>query len=141
VAGAAKAAHALRPGGRLAVFWNSFRPPADVDKALAEVWFRVFGSPFSLATLAGPGAYSAMCTKAADGMRQASAFGDSEEWRFDWDRPYTRDEWLDLVPTAGGSGQLPADSLISSSRASGPPSTRWGADSPCTTARWRSPRR
>ena len=26
VAGAAKAAQALRPGGRLAVFWNAFQP-------------------------------------------------------------------------------------------------------------------
>ena len=111
VAGAAKAAQVLRPGGRLAVFWNSFRPPADVDKAFAEVWLRVFGSPFSLATLAGPDAYSAMCTKAADGMRQAGAFGHSQEWRFDWDRPYTRDEWLEQVPTFGGACQLPPAKL------------------------------
>ena len=53
------------------MFWNSISPSAGVDKAFAEVWLRVFGSPFSLATLAGPDAYSAMCTKAADGMRQA----------------------------------------------------------------------
>ena len=107
VAGAAKAAQVLRPGGRLAVFWNSFRPPVDVDKAFADVWHRVFGSSFSLATLAGPDAYSAMCTKAADGMRPSGAFGDSEEWRFDWDRPYTREEWLQVVPTFGGFSQYP----------------------------------
>jgi SAM-dependent methyltransferase len=107
VTGAAKAAQVLRPGGRLAVFWNSFRPPVDVDEAFAEVWHRLFGSPFRLATMAGPDAYSVMCTKAADGMRQAGAFGDSEEWRFDWDRLYTRDEWLDVVPTFGGYSQIP----------------------------------
>ena len=39
-------------------------------------------------------------------MRQAGAFADSHEWRFDWDRPYTRDEWLDVVPTFGGYGQI-----------------------------------
>lgn len=107
VAGAAKAAQVLRPGGRLAVFWNSFRPQAEVDKAFAGVWHRVFGSPFSLAAQAGPDAYSAMCRKAADGMRQAGAFGDSQEWRFDWDRTYTRDEWLEVVPTFGGFSQYP----------------------------------
>jgi len=107
VAGAAKAAQVLRPGGRLAVFWNSFRPPADVDEAFAKVWHRVFDSPFSLVTMAGPTAYSAMCTKAADGMRSAGAFGDSQEWRFDWDRLYTRDEWLEVVPTFGGYSQYP----------------------------------
>ncbi len=55
----------------------------------------------------GPDAYSALCTKAADGMRQAGAFGDPEEWRFDRDQPYTRDEWLDVVPTFGGFSQFP----------------------------------
>jgi hypothetical protein len=25
----------------------------------------------------------------------------------DWDRPYTRDEWLDVVPTFGGYSQFP----------------------------------
>ena len=107
VAGAAKAAQVLRPGGRLALFWNSFRPPADVNEAFAEVYQRVFGSAFSLVALAGPDAYSVMCTKAADGMRQAGAFGDPEEWRFDWDRPYTRDEWLEVLPTFGGYSQYP----------------------------------
>jgi SAM-dependent methyltransferase len=107
VAGAVKAAQVLRPGGRLAVFWNSFRPPADVDEAFAVVYQRVFDSPFSLAKMAGPDAYSAMCTKAADGMRQTGAFGDPEEWRFDWDRPYTCDEWLEVLPTFGGFSQYP----------------------------------
>jgi SAM-dependent methyltransferase len=107
VAGAAKAAQVLRPGGRLALFWNSFRPPGDVDEAFAEVYHRVFDSAFSLVTVAGPDAYSVMCAKAAGGMRQAGAFGDPEEWRFDWDRPYTRDEWLEVLPTFGGYSQYP----------------------------------
>ena len=108
VAGAAKAVRVLRPGGRLAVFWNAFRPPADVDDALAEVYQRVLPDrPFRFSTMAGPDAYSAACTKAADGMRHAGGFGDSEEWRFDWEQPYTRDEWLEVFPTFGGYSQLP----------------------------------
>jgi hypothetical protein len=51
--------------------------------------------------------YSAFFTKAADGIRQATAFGDPEQWRYDWDRSYTRDEWLELVPTSGGYSQFP----------------------------------
>jgi hypothetical protein len=39
-------------------------------------------------------------------MRQAGAFGDPEQWRYDWDRPYTRDEWLDQVPTSGFAPHL-----------------------------------
>jgi SAM-dependent methyltransferase len=107
VAGAAKAAQVLRPGGRLAVFWNSFRPPAGVDEAFAAVNRRVLpDSPLSRGAMPGPDAYSALCTRAAGGMRQAGAFSDAQEWRFDWDRPYTRDEWLDAVPTFGGFNQI-----------------------------------
>jgi hypothetical protein len=44
-------------------------------------------------------------------MRTASAFGEPEQWRVDWERSYTRDEWLDVVPTGGGFNQLPPDKL------------------------------
>jgi hypothetical protein len=47
--------------------------------------------------------------RAADGIRQAGVFGEPEEWLTDWARPYTRDEWLDLVPTTGGFGRLPGN--------------------------------
>jgi SAM-dependent methyltransferase len=108
VAGAAQAARVLRPGGRLAVFWNSFRPPADLGEALSAVLRRVLpGSPLSRRAMPGPDAYSALGGKAAGGMRQTDAFSDPEEWRFDWERPYTRDEWLDVLPTFGGYSQFP----------------------------------
>jgi hypothetical protein len=58
--------------------------------------------------LPGPDGYSALCAKAADGMRQAKAFGDPEQWRLDWERHYSRDEWLDQVPTFGGLSRFPA---------------------------------
>ena len=51
--------------------------------------------------------YLMMCAKAADGIRQAGAFGGPEQWRFGWDRLYTRGEWLEQVPTFGGYIQLP----------------------------------
>jgi SAM-dependent methyltransferase len=113
VAGAAKAAQALRPGGLLAVFWNSFQPPPDLNEAFAAAIRRVLpDSPLAQHGMPGPDAYSAMCAKAADGMRQTGAFGDPEQSRFDWDRPYTRDEWLDVVPTFGASStRLPPDTL------------------------------
>jgi hypothetical protein len=56
----------------------------------------------------GADAYQGTCAEAAGGMRQAGAFGDPEQWRFDWDRRYTRDEWLDMVPTSGFWAQIPA---------------------------------
>src|ERR1700722_14877101 len=39
-AGAAKAAAVLRRGGRLAVFWNAFDPPAELRAAFGEVYRR-----------------------------------------------------------------------------------------------------
>jgi len=52
-----------------------------------------------------------MSGKAADGMRQSGVFGDPEEWRFDWEWPYTRDEWLDQLPTFGGHSKIPSAKL------------------------------
>jgi hypothetical protein len=52
-----------------------------------------------------------MCRKAADGMARAGGFGEPETWRFEWDRRYTRDEWLDMVPTMGGMSRVPAGKL------------------------------
>jgi SAM-dependent methyltransferase len=112
VAGAAKAAEVLRPGGRLAVFWNVSHPPPDLEEAFTAVHRRVLPELFASRASAptAPDQYSPFTIKAADGIRAAAAFGDPEEWRFDWERPYTRDEWLDQSGTAGTSALLsPAD--------------------------------
>jgi SAM-dependent methyltransferase len=113
VAGAAKAVQVLRPGGRLAVFWYVFQPAPGLGQAFAAVYRRVLppGSPFSRGTMPGLDSYSAFFTKAADGIRHVGAFSDPEQRRFDWNRAYTRDEWLDLVPTSGGHSKFPSATL------------------------------
>jgi SAM-dependent methyltransferase len=112
VAGAAKATEALRPGGRLAVFWNAFQPPPEPAEAFSAVYRRVMpDSSIHQSWMPDPDGYLVLCAKAADGIRQSGAFGDPEQWRFDWDRPYTRDEWLDQLPTLGGHSQLPPAKL------------------------------
>jgi len=112
VAGAAKAAQALRPGGRLAMFWHVFQAPPDLNEAFAAVYRRVpTGLPFDPGARPAVDLYLTMCGRAAGGIRQAGAFGHSEQWRFDWDRPYTRGEWLELVPTFGGHSQIPPGRL------------------------------
>jgi SAM-dependent methyltransferase len=108
VTGAAKAAQALKPRGRLAVFWNAFQPPSDLAEAFGAVYGRVRpGMPSNFWSRPILDVYLTMCGKAADGIRQAQAFGEPEQWRFEWDRPYTRDEWLEQVPTFGGYSQFP----------------------------------
>jgi SAM-dependent methyltransferase len=110
-AGAARAAAVLRPGGRLAVFWNVFEPPAELREAFAGVYRRALpDSPVS-GFWSRPDALDpyrqVMGPRAADGMRETGAFGEPEEWLSSWQRPYTRGEWLDLVPTTGGFGRMP----------------------------------
>ncbi|HTU85331.1 MAG TPA: class I SAM-dependent methyltransferase [Solirubrobacteraceae bacterium] len=112
VAGAAKAAGALRPGGRLAVFWNMFQPSPEVSEAFSAVYRRVMPDlPYRPWAAPTPDAGSHFFTRPADGMRATGAFSDLEHWRLHWERGYTREEWLDQLPTAGGHAQLPAAEL------------------------------
>ncbi|WP_369368472.1 class I SAM-dependent methyltransferase [Streptomyces sp. CG4] len=112
VAGAAKAARTLRPGGRLALFWNAFRPTRDVAEAFAAVYARVLpASPIYQRAMAGPESYAGMVARMSDGLARSGAFDAPEQWHFDWDRRYTRDAWLDQVPTFGGHGRLPPAEL------------------------------
>jgi len=112
VAGAAQAARVLRPAGRLALFWNAFQPAPEVAEALTGAYARAAPElPFDWRPLTGADSHASVLAPAADGIRAAAAFGEPEEWRFGWDRVYTREEWLDQVPTFGGHGQLPAGQL------------------------------
>jgi SAM-dependent methyltransferase len=134
VAGAAKAADALRPGGRLAVFWNSFEPPRDLSEAFARVYDRVqSGLPFNPWAKPALDGYVVMGGKAADGARGTHRFGEPEEWRFAWERAYSRDEWLDLVPTLGGTSRSRPPSSRSCSPASAKPSIPQALASRCVT--------
>jgi SAM-dependent methyltransferase len=110
VAGAARAAGVLRPGGRLTVFWNVTLPPPDVAQAFAAVYQRVLPDAPAGAFLATSGTddpYGPLCEKASDGIRQAGGFGEPQRWRFDREQHYSREQWLDLVPTMGGHTLLP----------------------------------
>ena len=108
VAGAAKAADVLRHGGRLAVFWNVGQPSPDVGEAFSAVYRRVMPDVpyYHRGAMPGLDAYSKVFTRAADGIREVGAFGEPEQWRFDWQRSYTRDEWLDQLPTSGDHAQF-----------------------------------
>jgi SAM-dependent methyltransferase len=109
--GAAKAAEVLRRNGRLAAFWNVFQPPPDLAEAFSAVHRRTLpDSPFDAWARPALDMYSPLFVKAADGIREEHRFGDPEEWRFDWRHSYSRDEWLEQVPTFGGYANLrPSD--------------------------------
>jgi SAM-dependent methyltransferase len=109
-AGAATAARVLRPGGPLAAFWNVTMAPIEVSAAFSAVYERVTPgwNPWARSAV---DAYEAILSRAADGMRRTGAFGEPERWRFDWERSYTRDEWLEQVPTGGDASQFDAATL------------------------------
>jgi SAM-dependent methyltransferase len=110
VAGPAKAARVLRPGGLLAVFAHAFSPPPAVADALAEACRRVLpGFPFVAEN--AQDVYDAMFAKFAEGIRESGRFGEPERLRFGWEKDYTRDAWLDFLPTTGGLTRLPPDAL------------------------------
>ncbi|MFI9332824.1 class I SAM-dependent methyltransferase [Kitasatospora sp. NPDC052868] len=114
VAGAAKAAQILRPGGRLAAFWNVFQFPPEVADAIADVCQRVMpNAPFDFgAMLRGAmDGYQAFFAKTSDGIREVGGFGEPEQWRFDWEWVYSREAWLDQMPTLGAFTRLPPDKM------------------------------
>lgn len=112
VAGAAQAARILRPGGRLAAYWNAFVPGPDLGAAFARIYDRVLpDAPFNAWSAPVMAGYSRLLGRAADGIRASGAFGEPEEWRYDWTRVYTTAEWLDQLPTHGDKTQLPPAQL------------------------------
>ncbi|GAB2811685.1 class I SAM-dependent methyltransferase [Streptomyces daliensis] len=114
VAGAAKAAEVLRPGGLLAAFWNVFRLPPELADACGDAYRRaVPDSPFDLraALSQDTDPYQEILTRAADGIQRTGAFGAAERWRFDWEHLCTKDAWLDQLPTLGILTRLPPDQL------------------------------
>lgn len=111
VAGAAKAAQVLRPKGRLAVFWNASDPPQRLRQAFAEIFRRILPeSPFgAFWTKPALETYRSGRARAADAIRQTGGFSEPEEWLDSWQQPYTRAEWLDLLPTTGGFTRNPSE--------------------------------
>ena len=106
-AGAAKAAQVLRPGGCLAVFWNAMEFPPVIGEVFLGAFRRaVPGAPPLSAAPAGLTGYAAFFADAAEGMRKAGAFTGPEQWQVDWQHSYSRAEWLEVMPTAGGFNRL-----------------------------------
>ncbi len=113
VAGAEKAAKLLRPAGRLAAFWNVGQPPRELAEAFAAVYRRVMaGSPvagmWSKPALEGNALVAAAT---CGGIRAAAGFGDPEQWRFEWDWRYRREDWLEQLLTFGPYSLIPPAQL------------------------------
>lgn len=110
LAGAVKAAHILRPHGRLSVFWNGGEAPADLAESFATVYRRRLPDlPQLFSVRSGARGYGGFVGAAEEGIRDAGAFADPEQRQYPWEQRYTTDDWLDQLPTSGFFGSIPAD--------------------------------
>ncbi|MEZ0113943.1 SAM-dependent methyltransferase [Catenulispora sp. EB89] len=121
VAGAAQAARVVRPGGRIALFWNAFQLPPDLATAFAKVYaelrpemptFQTGGAQFS------KDIYAPLLASTADRLHEAG-FEPADQWRDEWQRTYTSAEWVDLFPTFGGHALLPRQKVAALQKAIG----------------------
>ncbi len=93
--------------GRFAAFWNVAEPPPGVREAFRKIYVEVV--PDALATRAysmpAPPQISSspLLTKTIEGIRKVGGFGEPEQWQFEWECVYSKDEWLDQLPTQGGT--------------------------------------
>lgn len=107
--GATKVAGLLKPGGRVALFWNAMLFPPGLAEPFSDVYRRAVPEfPFfQTAVQGGVASYEPLFDKAIKSIEGAKAFEELEQWQFDWQRAYTTAEWLDNVPTFGGHSQIP----------------------------------
>lgn len=110
--GARKAAAAVAPGGRVALFWNVGMPDAGIAAEFAAVYRSVdTGLPFTSWDVTTADPYGAIIGRAADGLQHVPAFAEPERRRFPWTTTVTKEDWLDQVPTSGGHHQMRPDVL------------------------------
>jgi SAM-dependent methyltransferase len=105
LAGAAKAASVLAPGGRFAAFWNCGNHDPEVKGALDAIYARLAPGLDKDSIVLGTvdGRFGA--TSAA--LRSEGSFLDVELRSYAWERTYTTAEWLDQLPTHSDHQTLP----------------------------------
>jgi SAM-dependent methyltransferase len=111
-----KAASLLRPGGRICLFWSLGSHPDELADALRAVYERLWPGD-SPPGFFGYGANSARDSRDADFSGLSDLLGACDKLvnprirSFPWSRTYSRDEWLDELPSHSDHAALPADLL------------------------------
>jgi SAM-dependent methyltransferase len=110
VVGPAKAGGVLRPGGRLAAFWNWGKLEPDVQVALTEIYTRrapdLIEDSDPLGTMNDRNSQDEVAAIGASGLFEAA-----EVHNYAWELPYTTAEWLDKLPTHSDHRVLPPEQL------------------------------
>jgi SAM-dependent methyltransferase len=105
-AGAARAAEALRVGGRIGVFWNFGNPPPDVRELLSPVYARLAPGVESYSVLFGN--RDARVRDTLEGIADCGAYGPAQTMRFPWSQRYDTAGWLEQLATHSDHQALPA---------------------------------
>jgi SAM-dependent methyltransferase len=96
--GAARAAEALEPGGRLAVFWNFGRPSPPLREQIAAVYARLEPELERYSVLLGAADDERLAVTRA-GLAESGRFGPPSRHAWSWTRAYTTAQWLDQLLT------------------------------------------
>jgi len=107
--GPATAADALRPGGRLALISNGYER-GELRDELGAV-YRQYAPELLAKTFVLGRVVQSLRSAHAGPIEACGRFGPVEERSFEWERTYSRDEWLDQLPTHSDHRTLPPDVL------------------------------
>lgn len=108
--GSAKAAAVLSAGGRVGLFWNHGVQDPEAQEELQVVYGRLAPHIDEDSILLGS-PVARRIEAAAAGLRASGRFSDPEVRTFPWRKTYSREEWLDLLPTHSDHRTLPPERL------------------------------
>jgi SAM-dependent methyltransferase len=110
VAGAAKAASVLVPGGRIGLFWNQGVHRSPLKEALEDAYRRSAPS-LGRGSIAMGVIEDGRFERAADALAATGAFAPPEVRTYRWSTRYSTAQWLDRLPTHSDHRTLPPDRL------------------------------
>jgi SAM-dependent methyltransferase len=105
--GAQRAAEVLVPGGRIGLFWNFGRPPAELRARLDPIYARRAPALDEHSVLLGQGDERAVGTVSS--MAATGQFEMVEVHRFPWEQRYGTSEWLEHLCTHSDHQALAPD--------------------------------
>ena len=108
--GTEKAAGVLGPGGRIGLFWNEGSYGPALTPVLGAIYERHAPGLDDYSILLGKGAGDRVGA-AARALASSGRFEEPAITTYGWERVYTRDEWLDHLPTHSDHRSLAAERL------------------------------
>jgi SAM-dependent methyltransferase len=108
--GAAKAAAILEPGGRVGLIWNEGSHGPELAPALKDIYDRHGPALDEYSVLLGR-PIAERIRVATQALSADGSFAEPAVTPYAWERAYSRDEWLDQLPTHSDHRALPADRL------------------------------